>query len=88
MQTTVAIARVNAIKGSVGQTIVQPLPCVWLNNHDWRECRYGSQNPYKSQFVSGFEISAAGKRDVLAFVRNLTDETFIHNPTLSDPTQY
>jgi cytochrome c peroxidase len=39
----------------------------------------GSQNPYKSQFISGFEITAAEKRDLLAFLQSLTDEGFIHH---------
>jgi cytochrome c peroxidase len=45
----------------------------------------GSNNPFKSQFISGFEITEAEKRDLLAFLHSLTDKTFINNPALSDP---
>lgn len=45
----------------------------------------GSENPLKSHFISGFELSESEKQDLLAFLRSLTDETFIHNPALSDP---
>jgi len=45
----------------------------------------GRKNPFKSQFISGFEISPAEKRDLLEFLRSLTDEEFIKNPALSDP---
>jgi cytochrome c peroxidase len=47
----------------------------------------GSSNPFKSQFISGFEITEAEKRDLLAFLHSLTDEIFINNPALSDPNE-
>jgi cytochrome c peroxidase len=47
----------------------------------------GSQNPHKSQFISGFVITKSEKQDLLAFLQSLTDETFIKDPTLSDPFQ-
>jgi len=47
----------------------------------------GSRNPLKSHFISGFEITAAEKRDLLAFLHSLTDETFISNSALSDPNE-
>lgn len=47
----------------------------------------GRNNPFKSQFISGFEITEAEKRDLLAFLHSLTDETFINNRALSDPNQ-
>jgi cytochrome c peroxidase len=45
----------------------------------------GSKNPFKSHFISGFEITPTEKQDLLAFLRSLTDETFINNPAFSDP---
>ena len=45
----------------------------------------GSKNPFKSHFISGFEITEAEKLDLLAFLHSLTDESFIHNLALSDP---
>jgi cytochrome c peroxidase len=47
----------------------------------------GSQNPFKSHFISGFELTAAEKQDLLAFLQSLTDDSFIHNPALSDPNR-
>lgn len=46
----------------------------------------GSQNPYKSQFISGFQITPAEKLDLLTFLRSLTDETFTRDPALRDPS--
>lgn len=45
----------------------------------------GSQNPLKSSFVKGFKLSDREKQDLLAFLRSLTDESFIRNPAFSDP---
>lgn len=45
----------------------------------------GSENPLKSSFVKGFSITEREKQDLIAFLESLTDETFIHNPRLSDP---
>ncbi|WP_434939555.1 MbnH family di-heme enzyme [Shewanella sp. HL-SH8] len=45
----------------------------------------GRQNPLKSPFIKGFEISEAEKRQLLAFLASLTDEQFITNTDLSDP---
>ena len=45
----------------------------------------GSENPLKSSFVQGFSLAAGEKEDLIAFLESLTDETFIHNPALSDP---
>jgi cytochrome c peroxidase len=44
----------------------------------------GRENPYKSLFVGGFEITEAEKQDLIAFLRSLTDPVFITNPNLSD----
>lgn len=47
----------------------------------------GSKNPWKSEFINGFQLTEAQKSDLIAFLRSLTDETFIHNPQFSDPNQ-
>lgn len=46
----------------------------------------GRSNPFKSHFISGFELTEAEKQDLLAFLRSLTDEAFTKNPAFSDPT--
>ena len=45
----------------------------------------GSSNPYKNPLVGGFAISAAEKADLVAFLRSLTDSSFLTNPRLSNP---
>ena len=47
----------------------------------------GSQNPYKSGFIKGFEITESEIDDLIAFLNSLTDEEFITNPDYSDPNQ-
>lgn len=45
----------------------------------------GSENPLKSNFVSGFKLNVQEQRDLLAFLHSLTDEAFITNPAFIDP---
>jgi len=45
----------------------------------------GSANPFKSAMVGGFALSPGEKADVIAFLRSLTDSTFLTNPRLSNP---
>ena len=45
----------------------------------------GYLNPYKDGFVRGFAISDQGKADLVAFLKALSDESFLTNPALSDP---
>lgn len=45
----------------------------------------GRENPLKSTFIQGFELTDLETSDLLAFLRSLTDESFIRNPSLSDP---
>lgn len=45
----------------------------------------GALNPYKSDFVSGFALSAAERDDLLAFLRALTDEQLLTDPAYADP---
>lgn len=45
----------------------------------------GSKNPNKSELVNGFNLSAAERADVLAFLEALTDKEMLKDPRLSDP---
>ena len=47
----------------------------------------GSNNPYKSGFVKGFEVTESEIDDLVAFLESLTDEEFINNPDYSDPNE-
>lgn len=46
----------------------------------------GSRSPLKSALVTGFTLSAAEKRDVIAFLESLTDQAFLTNPDFGPPT--
>ncbi|WP_435274626.1 MbnH family di-heme enzyme [Psychrobium sp. nBUS_13] len=45
----------------------------------------GRENPFKSQFVKGFELDAQQKTDLVAFLEALTDSEFINNPKHANP---
>ena len=45
----------------------------------------GRDNPLKSSFVPGFEMTPEERADLIAFLRSFTDETFLKNPKYSDP---
>lgn len=45
----------------------------------------GRRNPYKDGFVTGFALSESEKRDVIAFLESLTDESFLTNPRFTNP---
>jgi len=45
----------------------------------------GRSNPNKSERITGFELSPGEKRDLLAFLRSLTDRSFVENPKFSSP---
>lgn len=45
----------------------------------------GRENPNKSPFVHGFEITAEEKADVIAFLRALTDRGSLEDPRFADP---
>ena len=45
----------------------------------------GSENPYKSEFVTGFDLTTEQKADLVAFLEALTDESFLSNPQHSNP---
>lgn len=45
----------------------------------------GRRSPLKSDKVSGFEISAEEKADVVEFLKSLTDHKFVTDPRFSNP---
>jgi cytochrome c peroxidase len=45
----------------------------------------GSKNPNKSPIVAGFPLSPQQRADLKAFLESLTDEEFLHNPSLANP---
>ncbi len=45
----------------------------------------GSENPHKSSFVRGFNLSGSEKADLIAFLKSLTDNQFITDSRFSDP---
>ena len=45
----------------------------------------GRAHPNKSRFIKGFEMSADDQRDLLAFLRALTDDALLHDPRFADP---
>lgn len=47
----------------------------------------GFDNPNKSEFVKSFELTAAERADLLAFLRSLTDRNVLTDPLLGDPWQ-
>ena len=45
----------------------------------------GRFNPFKDGFVTGFDVSAQEKQDVVAFLESLTDESFLTSERFSNP---
>jgi cytochrome c peroxidase len=45
----------------------------------------GRANPFKSGLVAGFDITPEETADLVAFLKALTDESFITDPSFSDP---
>ncbi|NJL52052.1 MAG: di-heme enzyme [Hydrococcus sp. SU_1_0] len=45
----------------------------------------GKNNPLKSEFIQGFELTSSEKSDLLAFLRSLTDQEFINNQAFENP---
>jgi cytochrome c peroxidase len=52
---------------------------------DGRNAGDGRSSPFKSEFIRGFELTNEERSDLLAFLQALTDETVLHNDTLSNP---
>lgn len=53
--------------------------------HDGPWAGDGSQNPFKSQFIVGFELSDQEREDLLEFMKALSDEEFIESSEFADP---
>ena len=47
----------------------------------------GINHPNKSELIKAFEISSSEKSSLIAFLKTLTDETFIENKSFSTPNQ-
>ena len=45
----------------------------------------GRLSPFKSEFVSGFELADQERDDLLAFLESLTDDLLLHDERFSDP---
>ena len=45
----------------------------------------GRRNPYKSEFIRGFELTDQERADLLEFLRALTDSNVLENPRWSAP---
>jgi cytochrome c peroxidase len=45
----------------------------------------GKRNPYKSEFMRGFALSASERADLIAFLESLTDDRVLHDPRWSNP---
>lgn len=45
----------------------------------------GKRNPFKSEFMRGFELSEAERADLIAFLESLTDDQVLENPRWSNP---
>lgn len=53
--------------------------------HEGRNAGIGAENPNKDGMIVGFTITENEQADLIAFLNSLTDESFISNPTFSDP---
>jgi cytochrome c peroxidase len=45
----------------------------------------GARNPFKSLFVKGFLLSPTEKREVVSFLKSLTDTSFVQDPGYTPP---
>ena len=45
----------------------------------------GKRNPYKSEFIRGFDLSESEREDLLAFLQSLTDDRVLEDPRWSNP---
>ncbi len=45
----------------------------------------GGDHPAKSEFIKSFDLTAQEKRDLVEFLRSLTDQTFLRNPQFGNP---
>jgi cytochrome c peroxidase len=47
--------------------------------------RGGTASPDRSSLIKGFTVTESEKHDLVEFLKSLTDEAFLTNPSLSDP---
>jgi cytochrome c peroxidase len=52
---------------------------------DGEQAGDGRLSPFKSEFVTGFELSAGERADLLAFLESLTDDSVLTDPRFSNP---
>lgn len=52
---------------------------------DGRYKGIGSESPFRSDFVRGFNLTQQEKLDLIAFLKSLTDEEFVTDPKFSNP---
>ncbi|MBD2082935.1 methanobactin export MATE transporter MbnM [Leptolyngbya sp. FACHB-17] len=73
--------------GSIGtlEQVIEHYAAGGRTIHAGQFAGVGSENPLKSSFVKGFKLSDREKQDLLAFLRSLTDESFVKNPAFSNP---
>jgi cytochrome c peroxidase len=45
----------------------------------------GRLSPFKSEFITGFELTAGERADLLAFLESLTDDSVLTDPRFSNP---
>jgi cytochrome c peroxidase len=45
----------------------------------------GSANPYKSQLVAGFTLTAEQRQSLIDYLEALTDQDFLTDPRFSNP---
>lgn len=45
----------------------------------------GHDNPDKDPLIGGFALSAAGRDDLIEFLRSLTDDAVTHDPRFANP---
>jgi cytochrome c peroxidase len=45
----------------------------------------GSKSPLRDTQLARFKLAPDEKRDLIAFLESLTDETFLHDPRFGDP---
>jgi cytochrome c peroxidase len=45
----------------------------------------GAKSPYRDTQLARFKLAPDEKRDLIAFLESLTDETFLHDPRFGDP---
>jgi cytochrome c peroxidase len=42
-------------------------------------------NPLRSPLIAGFQVNDSEVRDLVEFLKSLTDESFVKNPRFSNP---